>query len=101
MAQAVEALNNLIREGKSNIMAKRKPNIFRAILKYGKRARETRRKKRYLEHYKKAGKHAMTYAQWVNKGEQSTYFKGLPKRKTAEARMREAGLTLKERSRFK
>ena len=101
MAQAIEALDNLIREGRSNVMAKRKPNIFRAILKHGKKARETKRKKRYLEHYKKAGKSAMTYAQWIKEGEQSTYFKGLPKRKTAEARMREAGMTLKERSRFK
>ena len=101
MAQAVEALDNLIREGRSNVMAKRKPNIFRAILKHGKKARETKRKKRYLEHYKKAGKHAMTYVEWMKKGEQSTYFKGLPKRKTAEARMREAHMTEKERSRFK
>ena len=101
MAKAVEALNNLIREGKSNIMAKRKPNIFRALFKLGKKSRETEKKKRYLEHYKKAGKHAMTYVEWMKKGEQSPYFKGLPKRKTAEARMREAGLTLKERSRFK
>ncbi len=99
MAQAVEALNNLIREGGSKVMAKR--NIFRAILKHGKKARETRSKKRYLEHYKKAGKHAMTYVQWMKKGEQPTYFKGLPKRKTAEARLREAGMTLKERSKFK
>ncbi len=99
MTQAVEALNNLVRESGSKVMAKR--NIFRAILKHGKKARETRRKKRYLEHYKKAGKHAMTYVQWMKKGEQPTYLKGLPKRKTAEARMREAGLTLKERSKFK
>lgn len=76
-------------------MAKR--NIFRAILKHGKKARETRKKKRYLEHFKKAGKHALTYAQWLKKGEQPTYFKGLPKRKTAETRMREAGMTLKKK----
>ena len=82
-------------------MAKRKPNIFRAILKHGKKARETRRKKRYLEHYKKAGKHAMTYSEWLKKGEQPTYFKGLLRRKTAETRMLEAGMTLKEISKFK
>ena len=83
-------------------MAKRKPNIFRAVMRLGKKSRETRKKKRYLEHFKKAGpKNAMTYSEWSKKGEQSTYFKGLPKRKTAEARMREAGMTLKERSRFK
>lgn len=98
MAQAIEALDNLIKEQlptKSKKMGKR--NIFRAILKHGKKARETRRKKRYLEHYKKAGKHAMTYVEWMKKGEQSPYYKGLPKRKTAEARMREAGMTLKKR----
>ena len=101
MAQAVEALDNFIHEGRSNIVAKRKPNIFRAILKLGKKSRETERKKRYLQHYKANPKNAMTYVEWMKKGEQSPYFKGLPKRKTAEARMREAGLTLKERSRFK
>ena len=101
MAQAVEALNNLVREGRSNVVAKRKPNIFRALFKLGKKSRETERKKRYLQHYKANPKNAMTYVEWMKKGEQSTYFKGLPKRKSAEALMREAGLTLKQRSRFK
>ncbi len=99
MAQAVEALDNLIREGRSKVVAKR--NIFRAILKHGKKARETRKKKRYLEHFKKAGpKNAMTYVEWMKKGESPVYFKGI-KKKSAEARMREAGLTLNERNRFK
>ena len=99
MAQAVEALDNLVREGRSNVVGRK--GLIGALFAKRRRRKETERKKRYLEHYKKAGKHAMTYVQWIKKGEQSTYFKGMPKRKTAEARMREAGLTLKERSRFK
>jgi len=57
-----------------------------------KMAKETASKKRYAEHYKKAGpKYAMTYAQWKKEGEQPTYFKGTKfRRKTPEARLREA-----------
>ena len=99
MAQAVEALDNLIREGRSNVVAKK--GLVSALFAKRRRRKETERKKRYLKHYQKAGKHAMTYVQWIKEGEQPTYFKGMPKRKTAETRMREAGLTLKERSRFK
>lgn len=70
-------------------MAKKVKRHFRAKQRI---AKETASKKEYAEHYKKAGpKHAMTYAEWLKKGKQPTYFK-LKKlrRKTAEARMREA-----------
>ena len=58
--------------------------------------KETAKKKEYLKHYKKAGRHAMTYAQWLKKGKESVY---IGKRKSAEARMREAGMTLKRKKR--
>lgn len=59
--------------------------------------KDTAKKKEYLKHYKKAGKHqAMTYAQWLKKGKESVYF---GKRKSPEARMREAGMTLKRKKR--
>ena len=101
MAQAVEALNNLIREGRSNVMAK--GGILRALLKKSRRKKETARKKRYLRHYKEAGpKHAMTYAQWMKGGEESVYFKGAGgKKRTVEAQLREAGIDPKRFKRKK
>ncbi len=56
--------------------------------------KETAKKKRYLQHYKKAGKKAMTYAEWMKKGEKPTYFKGVGLRgKSIEAQLREAGVS--------
>ncbi len=64
-------------------------------------AKETAKKKRYAKHYKKAGpKHAMTYAEWSKKGEQPVYFKGVRKG-TAEAQLREAGISPKRFKRKK
>ena len=55
--------------------------------------KEVASKKEYAAHYKKAGpKHAMTYAAWQKKGKQSVYFKGA-KKKSVEARLREAGIS--------
>lgn len=51
-------------------------------------------KKEYAKHYKKAGRHAMTYAQWLKKGQEPVYFRGRKKR-SVEAQLREAGVTLK------
>lgn len=56
--------------------------------------KETARKQRYLKHYKKAGKKAMTYAEWMKKGEKPTYFKGAGLRgQSVEAQLREAGVS--------
>ena len=64
--------------------------------------KETARKQRYLQHYKKAGAKALTYAQFIKSGEQPTYFKGAGfRRKSVEARLREAGITGKRISRLK
>ena len=91
MAKAVEALDNLIREERSSVMAK--GGLVRALFAKRRRRKETARKKRYLQHYKKAGKHAMTYVQWMKEGEQPTYFKGAGGRaRTVEAQLREAGI---------
>jgi hypothetical protein len=70
-------------------MAKKK-SLLGALLKKHRAKKETASKKRYLEHYKKAGSKALTYAQWKKEGEEPTYFKG-PKhrKKTVEARLRE------------
>jgi len=75
-------------------MAK-KGGILHALFKKHRMKKETARKKRYLEHYKKAGpKHAMTYVQWIKTGEQPTYFKGTGfRQKTVEAQLREAGIS--------
>ena len=103
MAQAIEALDNLIKEG-SPIRNKKmaKGGIFGAFLKKSRMKRETARKKRYLQHYKKAGKSAMTYAQWIKEGEASTYYKGAGgKRRTVEAQLREAGIDPKRFKRKK
>ena len=71
-----------------------KGGLLRALLKTSRMKKETARKKRYLEHYKKAGKHAMTFVEWTKKGEQPTYFKGTGfKRKTVESQLREAGIS--------
>jgi len=68
--------------------------IIRALLKKHRRKKETASKKRYLEHYKKAGKDAMTYVQWKKEGEQPTYFKGVGLRRgSVEAQLREAGVS--------
>lgn len=71
-----------------------KGGLLGAFLKKGRMKRETARKKRYLQHYKKAGKHALTYAQWVKEGESPTYYKGAGGRaRTVEAQLREAGIS--------
>ena len=51
-------------------------------------------KQEYAKHYKKAGRHALTYAQWLRKGREVVYFRGR-KKKSIEAQLREAGVTLK------
>lgn len=52
--------------------------------------KETARKKEYLKHYKKAGKHhAFSYAQWLEKGKTPAYFKGMGGKST-ETQLREA-----------
>lgn len=64
--------------------------------------KETAKKKRYLKHFKAAGvKHAMTYGEWMKKGETHSYFK-VPalRRKSMEARMRESGMTANDRKKF-
>ena len=74
------------------MMAKSK--LLGALFAKRRRRKETERKKRYLQHYKKAGKHALTYAQWIKEGETSTYFKGAGgKARTVEAQLREAGIS--------
>jgi len=81
---------------KSTWVSRMKSKVQRRFRSEAKMKKETARKKRYAEHYAKAGlKHAMTYAEWLKKGEQPTYFKGIPKRKTAEAQLREAGISSK------
>lgn len=77
-----------------------KSRLLGALLKKSRMKRETARKKRYLQHYKKAGpKHAMTYAQWIKEGETSTYYKGAGgKAQTVEAQLRESKI---DTSRFK
>lgn len=54
--------------------------------------KETAKKKRYLQHYKKAGKKAMTYVEWMKKGEKPVYFRGVHK-PTVGAQLREAGIS--------
>lgn len=64
--------------------------------KLKKLKKDTARKRRYLKHFKKVGsKKAMTYGEWVKKGEKGVYFKGV-KKPTVESRLREAGLSEKE-----
>jgi len=61
--------------------------------------KETAKKKEYAKHYKKAGKHhAFSYAQWLEKGREPVYFRGISK-PTVEAQMREARTTLKRKKR--
>ena len=70
-----------------------KSRLLGALLKKSRMKKETARKKRYLEHYKKAGpESAMTYVEWMKKGEEPVYFKGIQKKKTVEAQLREAGV---------
>lgn len=79
-------------------MAK-KGGLLHALFKKHRVRKETESKKRYLQHYKKAGKNALTYVQWKKQGEQPTYFKGAGgKQRTVEAQLREAGI---DPSRFK
>lgn len=71
-----------------------KSRLLGALLKKSRMKRETARKKRYLQHFKRAGaKNAMTYVEWQKKGESPTYFKGAGgKARTVEAQLREAGV---------
>lgn len=77
--------------------------FLRALLKKSRMKKETARKKRYLQHFKRAGaKNAMTYVEWQKKGESSTYFKGAGgKARTVEAQLREAGIDPKRFKRKK
>jgi len=75
--------------------------LRRSSRKTKKLEKETAKKRRYLEHYKKAGPHhAFTFAQWLEKGEQPVYFKGI-RQPTAEAKLRESRVTLKRSRRGK
>ncbi len=77
---------------KSNWVSRMAGKVKRHFRAEQRMKKETASKKRYAEHYKKAGpKHAMSYAEWKKKGEKPTYFK-LKKlrRPTVEARLREA-----------
>lgn len=68
--------------------------LLGALLKKSRMKKETARKKQYLEHYKKAGpKHAMTYVEWMKKGKEPVYFKGIKKKTTVEAQLREARIS--------
>jgi len=71
-----------------------KGGFIRALLKKSRMKKETARKKRYLQHFKRAGaKNAMTYVEWQKIGESPTYFKGAGGRaRTVEAQLREAGV---------
>lgn len=85
---------------KGSWVSRLKGKVQRRFRAKQKMAKETASKKRYAKHYKTAGpKHAMTYAQWLKKGESPVYFKGI-KKKSAEARMREAGMTANDRRKF-
>ena len=80
---------------KSNWASRLKGKVQRRFRAEAKIKKEVASKKEYAKHYKKAGpKHAMTYAQWLKKGKQPTYFKGFAK-KSAEAKLREAGISSK------
>ena len=81
---------------KSNWASRMKGKIKRHFRARQKMEKETASKKAYAKHYAKAGKHAMTYAQWQKKGTKPVYLRGVRK-KSEEALMREAGMTLKRR----
>ena len=85
---------------KSNWVSRMASKVKRHFRAEQRMKKETAKKKRYAEHYKKAGKHAMTYAQWEKKGEKPVYFKGVRK-KSDEARLREAGISSKRFKRKK
>ena len=86
---------------KSTWVSRLKSKVQRRFRAKQRLAKETAQKKRYAAHYKKAGpKHAMTYAQWLKKGEEPVYFKGIRK-KSAEAQLREAGISPKRSKRRK
>ena len=78
---------------KSSWVSRLKGKVKRRFRAEQRIKKEVASKKEYAEHYKKAGpKHAMTYAQWLKKGKQPTYFKGFAK-KSVEAQMREARIS--------
>lgn len=75
---------------KQNWVSRMKSKVQRRFRAEARIKKEVASKKAYAKHYKKAGpKHAFTYAQWLKKGEEPVYFKGVRK-KSAEARLREA-----------
>ena len=84
---------------KENWVSRLKSRVKRSFRAKQKATKERESQKRYAKHYKAAGKHAMTYAQWKKKGEKPVYFKGI-KKKSVEARMRESGLTAEDRAKF-
>ena len=75
---------------KKNWVSRLKGKIKRRFRAEAKIKKDVAKKKRYAKHYARAGpKHAFTYAQWLKKGEEPVYFKGIRK-KTVEAQLREA-----------
>jgi hypothetical protein len=89
--------HNPPKKKKESWVSKLKGKVKRRFRAEAKMKKETAQKKRYAEHYKKAGpKHAMTYAQWLKKGEEQVYFKGVGgRKKTVETQLREAGVSSK------
>lgn len=86
---------------KSTWVSRMKSKVKRRFRAGQRMKKETASKKRYAEHYKKAGpKYAMTYAEWQKKGKEPVYFKGV-KKKTVEAQLREAGVSPKRFKRRK
>jgi len=80
---------------KSTWVSRMKSKVQRRFRVEAKIKKEVASKKEYAKHYKKAGlKHAMTYAEWLKKGKQPVYFRGV-KKKSAEALLREAGISSK------
>jgi len=85
---------------KRNWVSRMKSKVKRHFRARQKMEKETASKKAYAKHYAKAGKHAMTYAQWEKEGSKPVYFKGVRK-KSEEAQLREAGISPKRFKRKK
>jgi len=85
---------------KSNWVSRMAGKVKRHFRAEQRMKKETASKKAYAKHYAKAGKHAMTYAQWQKEGSKPVYFKGVRK-KSEEAQLREAGISSKRFKRKK
>ena len=85
---------------KSNWVSRMAGKVKRHFRAEQRMKKETASKKAYAKHYAKAGKHAMTYAQWQKEGSKPVYFKGVRKG-TVEAQLREAGISPKRFKRKK